>query len=327
MSQPLVSIICLCYNHQDYVAETLASVWKQDYGNIEVFIVDDRSSDGSVDTIQNFLTTNPCPYSCKTLFLEKNIGNCAAFNRAWRMARGKYVIDLATDDVILPNRVSAQVDYFEQLPEEYGVLFTESQYIDADGKPLEHHFGQQYKHIRPIPTGDVYQEVVARYFISSPTMMYKNEVLHDLNGYDEALAYEDFDFWVRSARKYKYAYLKECTTLVRRLENSMSRKLYERNDRQLFSTYLVCKKVYELNETKEENNALVRRLNYELRHTLLTNNYSEANQFLALLKEIKGNLLRYKFIGLLIYVKPNLCFLRKRIWLYSGKIAVINIFN
>lgn len=310
MSQPLVSIICLCYNHQNYVAETLASVWKQDYNNIEVFIVDDGSSDKSVAVIHNFLAANPCPYPYKTLFLEKNIGNCAAFNRAWRMAKGKYVIDLATDDIILPKRVSAQVSYFEQLPDDYGVVFTESQYIDADGKPLEYHFKQKYRHVRPIPTGNVYQEVLARYFISSPSMMYKNEVLHDLKGYDEALAYEDFDFWVRSARKYKYGYLDECTTLVRRLDNSMSRKLYKQNDRQLFSTYLVCKKAYNLNETKEENNALVQRLHYELRQAILTNNYLEAEQFLVILKKIKGNLLWYKLIELLIFLKPNLYFFR-----------------
>lgn len=311
MSQPLISIVCLCYNHQEYVAETLASVWKQDYDSIEVFIVDDGSSDDSVAVIQNFLAANPCPYSCKTLFLEENIGNCAAFNRAWRMATGKYVIDLATDDIFLPKRVSTQVSYFEQLPDDYGVVFTESQYINAEGKPLEYHFKQKYKHIRPVPSGDVYQEVLARYFISSPTMMYKNEVLHYLNGYDEALAYEDFDFWVRSARKYKYAYLDECTTLVRRLSSSMSKQLYEKNDRQLFSTYLVCKKAYELNKTKKENNALVRRLHYELRQAVLTNKYSEAEQFLGLLKEVKGSLLWYKLIELLIYLKPNLHFFRK----------------
>lgn len=306
MSLPLVSVICLCYNHEKYVAATLASVWAQSYAHLEVVIVDDASQDQSVASIRKFLADNPADFPVKTIFLEENLGNCTAFNRGWKLTKGKYVIDLATDDVMSSDRIAKQVTYFERLPDDYGVLFTESQYIDEQGIPLYFHFKNQYRHIRPIPTGDVYQDVLSKYFISSPTMMVKGEVLQALNGYDESLAYEDFDLWVRSARQYKYAYLDECTTWVRKLSSSMSSQLYEKNDRQLESTFLVCQKAEKLNKTHEEQQALGRRIRYEARHALLAGKFEETRKFLSLLKHLG---LRYHdtlLLEILLLLRVNL---------------------
>lgn len=282
----LVSIICLCYNHEEFVEETLASVWKQDYPYIEVIIVDDCSTDNSVAVIQQYISKHPCPFPLKTLFLKQNAGNCAAFNQGWKMAKGEYLIDLATDDILLSNRVSSQVAYFKQLPEDYGVIFTESQYIDHQGKSLGYHFADRYKHVRPVPTGNIYQEVLSRYFISSPTMMYKHKVLQHLGGYDEQLAYEDFDFWIRSSRTFKYAYLEECTTLVRKSKLSLSKKVYKRGDKQLYSTFLVCQKAKALNRNKAEQIALAKRIKYEIRQAVFSDNPEEAALFFKLLEEI-----------------------------------------
>ncbi len=307
---PLVSVICLCYQHADFVTDTLKSVWQQDYPNIEVIIVDDASSDDSVSVIQNYLIDHPCPFPLKTLFLQQNLGNCAAFNRAWQMAKGEYIIDLATDDIMLPQRVSSQIAYFQQLPNDYGVVFSEAQYIDHAGKPLAYHFAEKYPHIRPVPTGNVYSEVLSRYFIPSPTMMYKNEVLQHLGGYDEQLAYEDFDFWVQSARFFKYAYLDKCTTLVRKSPASMSRGWYQKGDAQLYSTFLVCLKARALNRTLEEQKALIKRVKFEIRQAVFSDNRKEARLFFKLLEEIHQVSGFYRFLYVLSRMKIKLSWLR-----------------
>ncbi|MDP4680807.1 MAG: hypothetical protein NWS46_10620, partial [Cyclobacteriaceae bacterium] len=67
-------------------------------------------------------------------------------------------------------------------------------------------------------------------------------VLLELNGYDEKLAYEDFDFWIRSSRKWQYQYQSEILTKIRKTVGSLSSRVYSKNDKQLHSTYLVCKK-------------------------------------------------------------------------------------
>jgi glycosyltransferase involved in cell wall biosynthesis len=316
-TSPLVSIICLCYKHEKYVKETLISVWEQTYPHIEVIIVDDGSYDRSVEVIRQFLKERTAPFPVKTMFLSQNVGNCKAFNQAWRSAGGKYVIDLAADDVMLPDRVEKQVAFFETLSLDYGVVFTESRYMDAQAKPLDYHFAERYRHIRPIPEGKVFCDVLSGYFISSPTMMIRNEVLARLDGYDESLAYEDFDFWVRSARDYRYAYLDECTTLVRVLGQSMSRQLYRKNDRQLFSTYRVCQKAAGMLRSSDEKRALLRRIRYEARHAVFAAKFSEASLFLELERSLKVRSFTAIFLKVLVLLRLDLSALHR--WYLSKR--------
>ncbi|MEO0330518.1 MAG: glycosyltransferase [Bacteroidota bacterium] len=301
VDQPLVSVIALSYNHAQFLEEALQSVAQQSYSAIELILVDDASTDASVTVAQSFLQENPVAFPVKTCFLPKNQGNCVAFNRGLALATGKYVIDFATDDIMLLQRIAQQVAYFESLPSGYGVVFSEAEYVDETGKHLWFHYCDQLKHLRPIPEGNVYVDVLAYYFVSPPTMMIKKKVLDELGGYDEQLAYEDFDFWVRSARNWKYAYLDKCTTQVRKHAHSLSSKQYRRNDPQLYSTYLVCQKAFKLNRADEEHQALAVRLKYELRQALLSGNLWEAKLMMQLLRRLRTTIGIYP--GLLLLAK------------------------
>ncbi len=284
---PRVSIIALCYCHERFVEEALQSVIAQTYPNIELIVVDDASPDRSVAVIRSFLSDHARGDAVKTCFLSDNRGSCAAFNRGLALATGEYVIDFATDDILLPPRVEQQVAFFEQLDETYGVVFSEAQYVDERGTPGLYHHRDYLPHIYPVPTGDVYTKLLSTYFVAAPTMMIRKRVLDALAGYDERLAYEDFDFWVRSARRYRYAYQDVCTTHIRRHAASMSVSP-GRPARQTYSTYLVCTKAQAQNKTEPERQALVQRVRYELRQALLNNCRREARLFLTLLKSIRG---------------------------------------
>jgi hypothetical protein len=111
-------------------------------------------------------------------------------------------------------------------------------------------------------------------------------VLDHLGGYDEELTYEDFDFWVRSARICHYAFLDENLTRIRKLRQSMSTGQYTPGDRQLHSTYLVCLKAQQLNRDNGDHKALVKRVRYEFRQSVLSENYTEAELFFSLLKKL-----------------------------------------
>jgi glycosyltransferase involved in cell wall biosynthesis len=255
---------------------------------VEIIVVDDASTDQSVAVIKKVLSNIPAhdAGSIQTIFLPENLGNCKAFNRGLAVAQGKYVIDFATDDVMMPKRIEKQVNYFELLDAHYGVVFTEAAYIDKGGQHLSYHFQDKLSRLYPdkIPTGEVYADVLSTYFISSPTMMMRKQVLNELSGYDEQLAYEDFDFWVRSARHYKYAFLDECLTKVRKSGHSLSTGLYRPGDPQLHSTYLVCQKAVRLNKTPEEQRALVKRIKFEIRQAVFSDNTKEADLFFDLFR-------------------------------------------
>jgi glycosyltransferase involved in cell wall biosynthesis len=287
---PLVSIVCLCYNHERFVREAVESAVNQTYPNIQIIVVDDASMDNSKSIIKEIAAKHP---TIEVIFSERNLGNCAAFNLALKNVKGEFVVDFATDDVMVAERISNQVDFFKTLDASYGVVFSDATYIDEGGNFIRNHFDYLMTKglVRQIPEGDVYKNVISTYFIPSPTMLVRKQVMDDLNGYDEQLSYEDFDFWIRSSRKFKYAFQNERLTKIRKSRSSMSTGWYKQGDAQLHSTYLVCKKILSMNRSEEENKALAARLKYEIRQSVFSDNKIEAKLFYALLIKIgKANL-------------------------------------
>ena len=118
--------------------------------------------------------------------------------------------------------------------------------------------------------GNIYQNLIERYFICSPTMMFRRAVIENLGGYDESLTYEDFDFWIRSSRMFKYHYEPSVLVKKRKLKNSLSHKQSKLFNKHNYSTYRVCSKILDLNRTVNEQGALRRRIQYEIRHSIRT---------------------------------------------------------
>ncbi|MGE0590751.1 MAG: glycosyl transferase, partial [Cyclobacteriaceae bacterium] len=129
----------------------------------------------------------------------------------------------------------------------------------------------------------IYLDVVSRYFICSPSMMMRSEVLRELGGYDESLAYEDFDFWVRSSRIVKYVYVSEPLIKRRVLKRSMGRDQFKKGSRQLLSTFVVIEKIKQLNRNIAERKAWRRRVWYEIRVCIRLLEIALAIRYLKLL--------------------------------------------
>jgi glycosyltransferase involved in cell wall biosynthesis len=314
MPNPLVTVICLCYNQERFVREAMNSVLGQTYQNIQVIVVDDGSSDNSRSVIRDVIGTRK---DITFIPLDKNQGNCKAFNIGFSHAQGDLIIDFAADDVMLPDKIEKQVRFFSTLPDEYGVVFTDAMYIDSSGKTIRKHFDYLLSKglLKEVYQGDVYSKVISTFFIPSPSMMVRKEVFDWLRGYDENLAYEDFDFWVRSSRKFRYAFLNEVTVKIRKTENSMSTRQYSAGDRQLHSTYLVCRKVLAMNRSTAENDALIKRVRFEIRQSVLTGNKVEAKLFLGLLREMNAASVFYELI--VAFAKLNLPLTRLRNFYHS----------
>ena len=276
---PLVSVICLCHNQLSYVRESIQSVLKQSYPNVELIVVDDGSSDGSKEMIGAFLKGSDITF----IDIESPIGNCAAFNRGFLQSKGEYIIDLAADDVMMPERILKGINTF--MKSDAGVSFCDVQNIDQEGKVIGTHFkrNQHGKLLENIPEGDIYTDLIRRYFISPPSMMIKREVLEDLNGYDESLSYEDFDFWIRSSRNWEYAFTDEVLIKKRVVPGSLSDKQFRFKSKYQRTTLAVCQKIKELNRSKEEDSALSKRCLYEIKQCIKQGNLDLIPSFLKLL--------------------------------------------
>lgn len=102
--RPLVSVLVPCHNAQDFLAECLESALAQSYPRVEVIVVDDGSTDGSLAVARAFE-----PRGVRVLTRE-NGGQSAALNSALAMASGEYFQFLDADDVLDPGKIAAQVE-------------------------------------------------------------------------------------------------------------------------------------------------------------------------------------------------------------------------
>lgn len=202
---PIVSVIIPTYNRAEFVGAAIASVLGQTFSRFELIVIDDGSSDATDQVIRSFHDPR------LTFVRQENQGRSAARNRAIRMARGKYIAFLDSDDEYLQDKLFLQVTYMEAHPE-VGMLYTSAQCINADGEPLEQH---TYK---ADIEGDIYRDVA--FFrpvtITLPTVMLRREVLEAAGLFDEAMErFEDTDLWRRIAKRFRVGVIERSTCRLR----------------------------------------------------------------------------------------------------------------
>lgn len=283
-NKPLVSVICLCYNHKDYVEIALNSVVNQTYSNIEIVIADDCSFDGSQEVIKKWQTKNPA-----TTFIinSKNLGNTKTFNKALKLAKGEYIIDFATDDVLLPNCIEKQIETFKKTKlQNLGVVYANIDLVDENGKIRSTYYTENENP----ESGDIYKMVIGRTtMICSIASMIKRNVFETIGFYDENLAYEDLDFWVRASREFEFEYIPEILAQKRELSTSLSAQFLhqksQRTKRLHQSTLKIFQKILRLNKTKEEHKATLGRIRFEMHKFIKSREWKLLFQLLVL--EIK----------------------------------------
>ncbi|MEO8238071.1 MAG: glycosyltransferase [Flavobacterium sp.] len=268
-NSPLVSVICICYNHEQFVSESLNSVLNQTYKNVELIIANDCSNDNSKETIENWLKDHP---NIKFISNETNLGNTKTFNNALQFAKGDYIIDLAADDILLSYCIEKQINaFFNSEEKNLGIVYGNAEVISESKTHLHYYYkvNIQKKVLEKPASGDIYLAILSQNsMICSVSSMIKREVLEQLNGYDENLAYEDLDLWIRASRNYNFEFIDSVLIQKREVENSMGNQFFKKFNTQTkkinYSSYLVIKKAIVLNKTREENKALLKRLHYEM---------------------------------------------------------------
>ena len=196
---PLVTVIATCFNHERFVVESLESIRAQTYPNIQLIIADDCSTDGSVPLIRDWLTQTGTV--CTLILHDENQGVCRTRNESLAHAHGKYVSSLSTDDVWLPHKLADQVEQMEKLPLRVGVVYCDAARMDVEGRPLPNTFIEQIGTVERMPEGNLYETLLARNFIPAGATLVRRECYEEVGSYDESLIYEDWDMWLRIARR------------------------------------------------------------------------------------------------------------------------------
>ena len=130
MNEKLVSIVMVNYNQERFIKEAIDSVIAQTYQNWELIIVDDGSTDQSVDIIKNYDDDR-----IKPIYLEENSHICIATNVGFSHVTGEYIARLDSDDVWEKEKLYKQVALLEEKPNAR-VCFTQVNLIDENGQNI-----------------------------------------------------------------------------------------------------------------------------------------------------------------------------------------------
>ncbi len=282
---PLVSVIIIHFNQLDFIDATIDSVVKQSYPNLEIILLDNSASILSRKKLNELYLNYPqinCIYNLENLGLNK------AFNIGLEISRGKYCIDLSADDILKPDAIELQVSFFEKQKANVFLVFANSYTFTSSDTTIRVHYSSEDLE-KGIPSGNVYENVLQSYFISTPTIIYNATLLKFLNGYDEDLVFEDFDIAVRASRLFEFKYLNEIVIEKRDHPDSMSKRFFSRlkNENYLHSVLKVIDKAIILNISEAENKALAHRILYHLKLSVYTNQKKIAFEFYQRLLRLK----------------------------------------
>jgi glycosyltransferase involved in cell wall biosynthesis len=218
--QPLVSVVAVCYNHAKYLVETLDSIIAQTYSNIELIIMDDCSTDNSVEVINHWIVNNEV--DCKFVSHPKNQGLCKTLNEALGYTKGKYLNLIACDDILFPTKIALNVKVIEEKGNEYAVVHSDAWSIDKDSVVLNKSYLKNSKLSQEEPN-NYFEALLTGCQIITPTAFVRLSSILEVGGYDESLFFEDWDMWLRLSEKFKFVRIEEPLVKIRVLASSMSR--------------------------------------------------------------------------------------------------------
>jgi len=185
MQSPLVSVLMTAYNRELFIAEAIESVLASTYSNFELIIVDDCSSDRTVQIAREYERKDPRV----TVYVnEKNLGDYPNRNKTASYAKGKYLKYLDSDDTMSPDCLEIMVNGMEANPEcAFGVSSRSltSMHVHEPAEAYQIHFFQ--RGILDIsPSGSII----------------RNEVFLVEKGFWELRCVSDLEFWLRLALKF-----------------------------------------------------------------------------------------------------------------------------
>ena len=189
---PLVSIIIPAYNVSSYIGEALSSVFVQDFKNYEVIVVDD----GSTDTPQLEKVLEPFRKQIRYIHQE-NRGIAAARNAALRIARGKYLALLDSDDVWMEGKLSEQMEFI--INNEYDMIYADALLIGNAPWPAGTTFMDRSPSDGPV---SLHSLLNLSCTVVVSTVIMRKDLVEQVGGFDEEdrNLTEDFDLWLRLAR-------------------------------------------------------------------------------------------------------------------------------
>lgn len=204
-----VTVIAMALNYEQWVIGALNAIAAQTLTDIQLVITDDASTDRTPELVRAWAGQAPIP----TQFIahRARAGLCPTLNEALALARGEFIAIVSLDDIWQPDHLSLGVAAFADARPGTAVVFSDVDLIDYDGKPrgvrLLRDQMQLGSPAKPVPTGDVFRDLIPYNFVPANSAIIRASALAEVGMYDESLAFEDYDMWFRLATRYPFHYI------------------------------------------------------------------------------------------------------------------------
>lgn len=211
-NQPILTVFTPTYNLEPYIEETINSILNQTQTDFEYLIVDDGSSDRTVEIIKSIKDS-------RIRLIQNSSNKGISYNRniAIEEAKGKYLAMIDGDDLALPKRFKKQIDFLEN-NREYGIIGTGVININSLGQELNQEI------VYNIPDDQIPSRMLFNNYIATSSVMLRTEIIGSIRFKKDFLVGEDYEVWLQIIRKCKIGHIREPLTKYRIHDNSISIK-------------------------------------------------------------------------------------------------------
>lgn len=252
---PLVSVIVISYNSEEFILETLESIKNQTYPNIELIISDDNSTDNTAQLAKKWLTNNGrCFINSQLIVNDKNSGVSSNCNLGVGVSSGKWIKLIAADDILLPNCIEENVMFSQKNPEACIIVSKIRPFIKnriSDEMIFsEMSADSQIWFDYDLSLQDQINILLRKNDIPAPASFILTSFLQQVGGFDETFKMiDDWPLWIKSVlSKRKIFSLNKETVLYRQhgksLSNSGSSVLFSSIAKDELRIFKLCRQKY-----------------------------------------------------------------------------------
>ncbi|NLU91937.1 glycosyltransferase family 2 protein [Chitinophaga sp. Ak27] len=214
INNPLVTVFMAAYNGEAYIEKAIQSVLNQSFTNFELLIINDGSTDRTLDIIRQF--TDP---RIRLVHNDGNKGLTFTRNRGIEEAKGQYIAILDCDDIALPDRLKTQISFLASHPD---IAICGGQAIAIDES------GEQTGNLNVIAGDNISPELVFHNTFINSTLIIKRSAMLEAGGYRDYSPAEDYDLSYRISLRHPVANLNEVLVYYRLHGNNISKVQHER---------------------------------------------------------------------------------------------------
>lgn len=214
INNPEISVVMSVYNGQRYLKTSVECILKQTFQNFEFIIINDGSTDGSIDILNEYSNKD----QRIIVINQDNIGLTKSLNKGIRLAKGRFIARQDVDDISLPERLEKQINVISN---DGNIDLVASWYLiidDGDNVVLE----------RKLPRVEIISRMMKyENLICHSSAMFRKAKFHELGGYDENRRYgQDKYLWIKMK---KITIIPESLVMYRWHMHNVTHKRYEKS--------------------------------------------------------------------------------------------------